>query len=81
MENYQIDEKITKKFTNSKIVAGNIRQLMSHPILIDPIHSHFREFLIENLNAFFDSRLKDPHWKKNLDEKSSEIIISDFIHR
>ena len=81
LENYTIDEKVTKKFTNNKIVAGNIRQLMNHSILVDPHHSLFREFLIQNLNAFFDPRLKDPLWKINLDEQSSEKLIVDFIHQ
>ena len=81
MEDYPIDEKVTKKFKNNKIVAGNIRQLMSHPILVDPNHSLFREFMIQNLNAFFDPRLKDPNWKINLDEQFSEKLIVDFIHQ
>ena len=81
MEDYPIDKRVTKKFKNNKIVAGNIQQLMSHPILVDPNHSQFREFLIQNLNAFFDPRLKDPHWKIDLDEQFSEKLIVNFIHQ
>ena len=54
---------------------------MSHPVLIDPKCSEFRIFLIDNLDAFFDSRLRDPHWAKKLKLDPSEVgkIIDIFI--
>ena len=79
-DDYIIDEKVTKKFTNNMVVAGNIQQLMNHPILVDHQNSLFREFLIQNLNAFFDPHLKDPLWRINLNKQSQEKLMSDFIH-
>ena len=54
---------------------------MSHPVLIDPKYSEFKTFLIDNLDAFFDSRLKDPYWIKNLKLEPAEVgkIIDIFI--
>ena len=54
---------------------------MSHPVLIDENYSKFRKFLLQNIDAFFDYRLQNPHWRinLNLNKKFEQILIENFI--